>query len=108
MRLEEYERAHATPRDPPHIVNALEEEHPTESHALANADHDMKGAAQVDHGAVEVRDLGWNKDEKTIPPLVGGLPNEELWTLIRRFNKVFHPDRITLTVLTLVIANVSR
>ena len=85
LRREEYERAQARPHDSPEIV---EEEHPTESHALANADHDVKGAAQYDHGETEVRDLGWNDDERKIPQLVGGLPNEELWTLIRRFNKV--------------------
>ncbi|KAL3428452.1 hypothetical protein PVAG01_01960 [Phlyctema vagabunda] len=68
-------------------VEAHEEDLPTESHALANADHDEKGAAQLDHGQTEVRDLGWNEKPEAIPPLVGGLPNEELWTLIRRFNK---------------------
>jgi hypothetical protein len=89
LRLEEYERAQAHPRDPPEIVAGIEEEHPTESHALAAADHEEKGAAQLDHGEPEVRDLGWNEDEKRVPQLVGGLPNEELWTLIRRFDKVY-------------------
>ena len=47
------------------------------------------GAAQIDHGHAEVKDLGWNDHPSDVPaPLVGGLPNEELWTLIRRFNKV--------------------
>lgn len=74
--------------DEPVIVEAHEEETPTESHALAAADHDAKGAAQIDHGHTEVRDLGWNDHPENVPiPLVGGLPNEELWTLIRRFNK---------------------
>lgn len=62
---------------------------PTESHALANEDHDLRGAAQIDHNATEVKDLGWNENPKDVPkPLVGGLPNEDLWTLVRRFNKV--------------------
>ena len=61
----------------------------TDSHALAEADHEEKGAAQLDHQAVEVKDLGWNEHHKTVPPLVGGLPNDELWLLIRRFNKVY-------------------
>jgi hypothetical protein len=75
--------------DEPEIVEAAPEEHPTDSHELANADHEEKGAAQVDHGQTEVRDLGWNENLSDIPnPVVGGLPNEELWTLIRRFNKV--------------------
>lgn len=85
----EYERAQSRPHDPVEIVDAVEEEHPTESHALANADHEEKGAAQHDHGETEVRDLGWNEKLQNVPtPVVGGLPNEELWTLIRRFNKV--------------------
>lgn len=72
----------------PEIVEAAEEELPTDSHALANADHEEKGAAQIDHGQTEVRDLGWNEEPVDVPtPLVGGLPNEELWTLVRRFNK---------------------
>lgn len=75
--------------DEPEIVEAAPEEHPTDSHELANANHEEKGAAQVDHGQTEVRDLGWNENPSDIPnPVVGGLPNEELWTLIRRFNKV--------------------
>ncbi|PSK55853.1 hypothetical protein B9Z65_4731 [Elsinoe australis] len=60
---------------------------PTASHALAMADHEDKGVAQEDHGN-EVRDLGWNEPKEQIPaPLVGGLQNEELWLLVRRFNK---------------------
>ncbi len=44
--------------------------------------------AQEAHGD-EVKDLGWTeKNERIADPLVGGLPNEELWILIRRFNKV--------------------
>ncbi|QIW95700.1 hypothetical protein AMS68_001218 [Peltaster fructicola] len=59
----------------------------TASHALAVADHDEKGAAQQDHDA-EVQDLGWNEPkEKVAQPLVGGMDNEELWLLVRRFNK---------------------
>lgn len=68
---------------------AHEEHNPTDSHVLAHADPEVLGAAQLNHGHTEVRDLGWNEDAKDVPtPLVGGLPNEELWTLIRRFNKV--------------------
>ena len=75
--------------DEPEIVEAAPEDHPTESHELANADHEEKGAAQLDHGQTEVRDLGWNESPTEVPnPVVGGLGNEELWTLIRRFNKV--------------------
>lgn len=75
----------------PVMVEADEMEPATESHALAVAHVEEGypvGAAQLDHGAAEVRDLGWGEDPETVPNLVGGLPNEELWTLIRRFNKV--------------------
>ena len=61
---------------------------PTMSHALAVADHDEKGLAQESHDN-EVKDLGWNESENHIPsPLVGGMSNDDLWILIRRFNKV--------------------
>ena len=62
---------------------------PSDSHALAEADHDEKGAVQHEHYEAEVKDLGWNEHAEAIPkPLVGGLPNEDLWMLVRRFNKV--------------------
>ncbi len=60
---------------------------PTISHALAVADHDEKGHAQEVHDN-EVKDLGWNEPEEAIPsPLVGRLSNDDLWILLRRFNK---------------------
>jgi len=60
---------------------------PTESHALAMQNPEIKGLAQIEHGN-EVEDLGWNEPKENIAaPLVGGLENEELWLLIRRFNK---------------------
>ncbi|KAI9704357.1 MAG: hypothetical protein M1836_007220 [Candelina mexicana] len=69
---------------------------PTESHALAAADHGVKGAAQQDHGAAEVKDLGWQEHVSKVPtPLVGGLPNEELWVLVRRFNKQMYHVKAT-------------
>lgn len=65
----------------------------SDSHALASAnDHETKGAVQMNHEVGEVRDMGWNDHPSDVPtPLVGGLPNEELWTLVRRFNKqIYH------------------
>lgn len=67
---------------------------PTESHELAlkaasgdNPEHGT-GRAQVAHGQ-EVLDLGWNEPKEHVDsPLVGGLTNEEVWLLVRRFNKV--------------------
>jgi len=64
------------------------DEKPTASHALAVADHDEKGHAQTTHDAEDVKDLGWNEPgDKIANPLVGGMRNEDLWLLIRRFNK---------------------
>ena len=67
---------------------------PSDSHALAieSADHDIKGAVQQNHEAGEVRDMGWKDHPTDVPsPLVAKLPNEELWTLVRRFNKqIYH------------------
>lgn len=61
---------------------------PTLSHALATDDHEIKGRAQQEH-VEEVLDLGWNQEKQQIAePLVGGLDNEELWLLTRRFDKV--------------------
>ena len=84
----------STPTSSKSTLNPATESHSTESHALAAADHDKKGFAQLDHNATEVKDLGWNEHPQDVPkPLVGGLPNEELWLLVRRFNKV---DRIEI------------
>jgi len=61
----------------------------TLSHALATDDHEEKGRAQEQHEQPEVRDLGWNERKQDIEaPLVGGISNEELWLLVRRFDKV--------------------
>lgn len=69
------------------VANTLTDE-PTLSHALATDDHEVKGLAQVEHDE-EVVDLGWNEKKQNIAaPLVGGLENEDLWLLVRRFNKV--------------------
>jgi hypothetical protein len=58
------------------------------SHALATTEQEIKGHAQVDH-VEEAKDLGWNEPKEDIAePLVGGMDNEELWMLVRRFDKV--------------------
>ncbi|KAL9020838.1 MAG: hypothetical protein Q9185_001909 [Variospora sp. 1 TL-2023] len=74
-------------------------DHATDSHALANADHDEKGAAQTsEHDGV--KDLGWNEHPKQVPDLVGGLDNEALWALVRRFNKqMYHVKATTAPLL---------
>jgi hypothetical protein len=68
-------------------ANALADE-ATLSHSLAVMEHDEIGHAQEQHDEM-VQNLGWHEQDDNIPnPLVGGLPNEELWLLLRRFNKV--------------------
>lgn len=80
-------------------ANHLTDE-PTLSHALATDDHEEKGAAQMDHDHEDVADLGWHKKKDGMPdPLVGGLDNEELWLLIRRFNKqMYHVKEVPSAV----------
>ncbi|TRX90568.1 hypothetical protein FHL15_008541 [Xylaria flabelliformis] len=80
------------------LANSLAEK-PTLSHSLAMADHDEKGFVQHPRDE-EVADLGWNKKKENIPaPLVGGLGNEDLWLLIRRFNKqMYHVKEVPHSV----------
>lgn len=64
---------------------------PSLSHALAVTDNkEGKDVAQRGHpDYAEVVNLGWNeREEEIVSPLVGGLNNEDLWLLVRRFNKV--------------------
>ena len=69
-------------------VDTASEDLPTDSHALAAAEPEEKGYAQT-HSASSVKDLGWHNDSDSIPrPLIAGLPNDDLWVLLRRFNKV--------------------
>ena len=82
--------APVVPAEVPSIQSQATTDEPSESHALAQEDHDEKGAAQEDHDYEIVKDLGWNQHPSMLPNLVGGLPNEELWTLVRRFDKVWH------------------
>lgn len=74
---------------------------PSLSHELATDDHEVKGLAQQEH-TNEVLDLGWNQQKQEIAqPLVGGLDNEELWMLVRRFDKVSKALGETLRLYTM-------
>src|SRR5690349_21261797 len=76
----------ANPADPTQAGDDM-----TFSHVLANDDHEIKGHTQIRGGEDEIADLGWNeKKEDIAAPLVGGMDNEELWLLLRRFDKVSH------------------
>ncbi|KAK1457845.1 hypothetical protein CMEL01_15828 [Colletotrichum melonis] len=85
----------------PEIVEGHEEERPTDSHHLADMAAkekpiEEKGHAELDHDHVEVKNLGWNNPpSKVAQPMVGGLSNEDLWILVRRFDKqIFHVKSI--------------
>ncbi|WKT45098.1 Protein of unknown function DUF3292 [Fusarium oxysporum f. sp. vasinfectum] len=67
-----------------------------------------KGAAQLEHGDVEVKNLGWNEPPRVVPPLVGGLKNEDVWALIRRFDKqVFYVRSIKEPPLGMLDMNIA-
>lgn len=59
----------------------------TTSHQLATGEHHILGAVQEAGKEDRITNLGWQANAKGVDTLVGGLPNEELWTLVRRFNK---------------------
>ncbi|KAG8157405.1 hypothetical protein KVR01_012789 [Diaporthe batatas] len=65
------------------------------SHALATTEHTEKGLAQQYHDE-EVLNLGWHqKKQEVSEPLVGGLDNEGLWMLVRRFDmQMYHVKSI--------------
>lgn len=65
-----------------------------DSHELAQKPTAIVGAVQEDAPEAFVRDIGWHKSTDDIPdPLIGGLPNGKLFSLIRRFNKVRIPRK---------------
>ena len=62
----------------------------SDSHKLATENHELKGAAQEAGKEDNITNLGWQANAVGVDQLVGGLRNEELWTLVRRFNKASH------------------
>ncbi|OSX66771.1 hypothetical protein POSPLADRAFT_1129096 [Postia placenta MAD-698-R-SB12] len=59
-------------------------------------DPDKSIDVQLDLKDPEIRDVGWNRDLAHLPPtVVNGLSNEDLFALVRRFNKqVFYVKAI--------------
>lgn len=77
------------PVKPVNPINTAPRSQPTDSHALAATEPEERGYAQTHSTSSSVRDLGWHNDSGSIPrPLIAGLPNDDLWMLLRRFNKV--------------------
>lgn len=56
---------------------------PTTVEAPALGEGDSERATEPD-----LEDLGWSKDPRIPVPVLHGMTNEELWILVRRFNKV--------------------
>lgn len=64
-------------------------EGPTESHVLSQVEQDEKGLSQKAGDTAEITNIGWGESPDAIEePLVAGISNEDLWMLIRRFDKV--------------------
>lgn len=64
---------------------------PTDSHILSQVEQDEKGLSQKPHvGPIDnTSDIGWGASPHEFEKrIVSGLSNEDLWMLIRRFNKV--------------------
>ncbi|KAJ5541254.1 hypothetical protein N7494_006330 [Penicillium frequentans] len=63
-------------------------EGPTDSHVLSQVEQDEKGLSQLAGNTAEITNLGWSQpSEHFEEPIIGGLSNEDLWMLIRRFDK---------------------
>ncbi|KAJ5834996.1 hypothetical protein N7447_001022 [Penicillium robsamsonii] len=61
---------------------------PTDSHVLSQVEQYEKGLSQKAGDTLEITNLGWDEPPDAIEePLVAGLSNEDLWMLIRRFDK---------------------
>ncbi|KAJ5155866.1 hypothetical protein N7492_008669 [Penicillium capsulatum] len=61
---------------------------PTDSHVISQLEPDEKGLAQQTSESADLTDLGWSNPADCIEePLIVGLANEDLWMLIRRFDK---------------------
>jgi hypothetical protein len=63
-------------------------EGPTDSHVLSQVEQEDKGLIQKAGETADITDVGWNNPADQAEPLIAGLSNEDLWMLIRRFDKV--------------------
>ena len=57
------------------------------SHQLATGADGLRGSVQEAGKEDRTTNLGWQANAVGVDQLVGDLPNDELWTLVRRFNK---------------------
>lgn len=82
---DEFRRRITTPKQVP--KQALLNQETSTSHILATQHQDVQGAVQQAGKEAFTSNLGWQKNAKGVDTLVGGLENDDLWMLIRRFNK---------------------
>ena len=62
---------------------------PTDSHALAHAEVEQASLIHTSPDDEATTDIGWQQQPHEFnEPIIGGIPNDDLWMLIRRFNKV--------------------
>ncbi|KAJ5918828.1 hypothetical protein N7454_009972 [Penicillium verhagenii] len=70
------------------IGESLSPEGPTDSHILSQVEQNEKGLSQQAGITSDITDLGWNQPSHHFDEaIVAGLSNEDLWMLIRRFDK---------------------
>ncbi|TGO53672.1 hypothetical protein BOTNAR_0289g00120 [Botryotinia narcissicola] len=84
------------------ITKQVWENFSADRHEIARKNYGIRGAMQQHNGSPvdNIRDIGWHRPSTEIPdPLLGGLPNGRLFSLIRRFNKdVFDVRAVDLEV----------
>ncbi|KAJ5103492.1 hypothetical protein N7532_004021 [Penicillium argentinense] len=81
------QRENGEQKDPPTDTVACPDG-PTDSHVLSQVEQDEKGLSQQAGDTAELTDLGWSKPVQHIEePLIAGLSNQDLWMLLRRFDK---------------------
>ncbi|PWN23342.1 hypothetical protein BCV69DRAFT_280951 [Microstroma glucosiphilum] len=74
------------PKAHPNDVPDRMKDHPHLDHPPAVASGDEVRPAEP-----EIQDLGWSEDPKVPQPVIFGATNENVWVLVRRFNKqVYH------------------
>ncbi|KAJ5692847.1 hypothetical protein N7462_002270 [Penicillium macrosclerotiorum] len=63
-------------------------EGPTDSHVLSQIEPERKGLSQQNDDTAETTDVGWSiSPDEFEEQLISGLSNEDLWMLLRRFDK---------------------
>jgi hypothetical protein len=55
---------------------------------LATSQRELTGAVKDAGKEDTTTNLGWQANADRVDQLVGGIDNDDLWTLVRRFNKV--------------------